>query len=77
MNDRNPHDPCLRVEAATFMIGSTTLLHDIDHPVTVASRERQVVQDDEDQRTLPSEPQGTCHDGFLVAQVERRRWLIQ
>ena len=30
MNDRNPHDPCLRVEAATFMIGSTTLLHDID-----------------------------------------------
>ena len=30
MNDRNPHDPCLHVEAATFMIGSTTLLHDID-----------------------------------------------
>ena len=24
MNDRNPHDPCLHVEAATFMIGSTT-----------------------------------------------------
>ena len=58
-----------------FCIKTPVVEH--DHPVTVASRERQVVQDDEDQRTLPSEPQGTCHDGFLVAQVERRRWLIQ